>query len=250
MRTIHRGVYVVGPKLMTHAREMAAVLAGGPGAVISHHTAGKLWELLPWVPTPSTHHVSVPGRNPGHRAGLTIHRVTAFLPDETTTKHGIPVTSPARTLLDLSVELDHGDLEQAIGEAFARGRASRTAILAVLDRRRGHRGAARLRDRLSSAPARTRSRTERRLLALLRAEGVPEPEVNRKVGGWEVDMLWRDRRLVVEIDGYDSHTSPRAFERDYRKTAQLETLGLRVIRVSADQVWDEPETTVTRIATA
>jgi hypothetical protein len=137
LRTIHRGVYVIGPKLMPHARDMAAVLACAPGAVLSHRTAGKLWELLPWVPIPSTHHVSVPGRNPGRRAGLTIHRVTAFLPDEVTTKHGIPVTSPARTLLDLSVELDDGDLEQAIGEAFARGRASRTALLAVLDRRRG-----------------------------------------------------------------------------------------------------------------
>jgi very-short-patch-repair endonuclease len=74
--------------------------------------------------------------------------------------------------------------------------------------------------------------------------------VNSKVDGWEVDMLWRDRNLAIEIDGYDSHSSPRAFERDYRKTAELEMLGLRVIRVSADQVWDEPEMTVRRIAAA
>jgi very-short-patch-repair endonuclease len=87
---------------------------------------------------------------------------------------------------------------------------------------------------LLRGPARTRSRTERRLLTLLRGARVAEPDVNAKVDHWEVDLLWRDRRFVVEIDGYDSHSSPRACERDYRKTAELEALGLRVIRVSAD----------------
>jgi hypothetical protein len=98
LRTIYRGVYTVGPKLMPLAREMAAVLACGAGTVLSHASAGKLWELLPHLPSPDSLHVSVPARTLRHRVGLRIHRVTAFLPSEVTTKHGIPMTSPERRL--------------------------------------------------------------------------------------------------------------------------------------------------------
>ena len=247
---LFRSVYVLGAATTPFAHAMAAVLACGPGAVLSHRTAGKLWKLLPWVPNPGTIHVTVPGRNPGLRGGLTIHRVTQLLPMEVTTIHGIPITAPARTLLDMAVDLDDGDLEQAVAEALATNRASRTALGNLLGHRRGHPGAARLRTQLTGKPARSRSRTERRLLTGLREAGVPEPESNTRFGNWEVDMLWRDRRLAVVINGYDFHSSPRAFERDYRKTAELEALGLRVIRVSADQVWNELDATVARIAGA
>ena len=86
------------------------------------------------------------------------------------------------------------------------------------------------------APARTRSPPEERLLTLMRGAGLPEPEVNARLGPWEVDFLWRERRLVVEVDGYASHSSPQAFERDRRKTAELQDAGLLVHRVSAKMV--------------
>jgi very-short-patch-repair endonuclease len=159
----------------------------------------------------------------------------------------IPITSPARTVLDLASELADLHLEQAIGESFARLRVTKTKLLALIDLHPRHRGAARLGAQLRGMPARTRSRAERRLLDLIRDAGLPEPEVNAKVGSWEVDLLWRDQGLAVEIDGYDSHSSPRAFERDYRKNAELEAGGLQVLRVSADQVRGEPEITLARI---
>jgi len=103
---------------------------------------------------------------------------------------------------------------------------------------------------LEREPARTRSRTERRLLSAIRAAGLPEPEVNVKLGPWEIDFLWRDAGLAVELDGYDSHSSPRAFARDYRKNAALEGYGLEVTRVSADQARDDTVATVVRIGRA
>jgi very-short-patch-repair endonuclease len=244
LRALHRGVYLLGPALLPYSRQMAAVLACKPNAYLSHVSLGKLLNLLPYVPNPVSHHVTVAGRNPGKRPGIRVHRVASLGSHEVTTKHGIPITTPTRLILDLATCLDDGDLEQAIAEAFARQLTTRAKIL---DAANAQPGSARIRKLLEGAPARTRSKTERRLLTLLRRAGVPEPEVNVKIGGWEVDLLWRDRRLAVELDGYASHSSPRAFARDYRKAAELEQLGLRVLRVSADQVWDEPQATVARI---
>jgi very-short-patch-repair endonuclease len=103
---------------------------------------------------------------------------------------------------------------------------------------------------LEGEPARIRSRTERRLLSAIRAAGLPEPEVNVKLGPWEIDFLWRDAGLAVELHGYDSHASPRAFARDYHKNAALEGYGFEVTRVSADQARDDTAATVVRIGRA
>jgi very-short-patch-repair endonuclease len=244
---LHRGVYLLSPNLLPYSRQMAAVLACSPDAYLSHPSAGHLWSVLPYAPNPASQHVTVVGRNPGRRRGIRIHRVGLLEPLEVTVKHGIPTTTPVRTLLDLASYLKDGDLEQAVAEAFARRLTTRDKLLSTLD---GHRGAPRIRELLKGTPARSRSRTERRLLRLLRRARVPEPEVNARVGHWEVDLLWRDHGLAVEVDGYASHSSPRAFSRDYRKTAELEQAGLRVIRISADQVWDGAERTVARIRAA
>jgi very-short-patch-repair endonuclease len=244
LRALHRGVYLLGPAVLPLSGQMAAVHACSPRAYLSHQSVGKLLNLLPYVPNPDSHHVTVAGRNPGHRPGIRIHRVAGFEPSEVTTKHGIPITTATRTLIDLANVLGPADLEQAIAEAFARQLTTRAKIL------QSRRVPLRLRKQLNGTPARTRSRTERRLLTLIRRASVAEPEVNAKIGHWEIDLLWRERRLAVEIDGYAAHSSPRAFSRDYRKTAELEQRGLRVIRISADQVWDEPETTIARLRDA
>jgi very-short-patch-repair endonuclease len=100
----------------------------------------------------------------------------------------------------------------------------------------------------ASPPARTRSRPERLLLDAIRRAGLPEPETNVKIGRWEVDFLWRDPGLVVEVDAYSTHSSPRAFERDRRKDAELTTLGLTVQRFSADTVRDDVSSVIAWIA--
>ena len=114
----------------------------------------------------------------------------------------------------------------------------------------GRRGAAVLRELLDGerGPARTRSGAERRLLALVRRAGLPEPEVNARVGRWEVDLLWREQGLAVELDVYSTHSSPRAFERDRRKTAELEDRGLAVQRITPLGLRDRPEDALRRIA--
>jgi very-short-patch-repair endonuclease len=246
LRALHRGVYLLGPNRGALTYEMAAVLACGPFAALSHHPAGHIWKLLPYLPKRRLQHVSVTRGNPRSRSGIRIHR-TVLSSHELTTKHNIPITTPARTVLDLASELADDHLEQAIAEAFARHRVTKAKLQALIERHPRQRGGRRLRENLGGTPALTRSRAERRLLTLIRQAGLPEPEVNARVGRWEVDLLWREHRLAVEIDGYDSHSSPRAFERDYRKNAELEAAGLRVLRVSAAQAGDQAGATLARI---
>jgi very-short-patch-repair endonuclease len=226
---------------------MAAVLACGPDALLSHESACHLYRALPYLPKPGSPHVTVAGRNPRGRRGIALHRVNWLEPSERTRRFGIPVTSPARTILDLAYQLDASNLEQAIAELFARNELSRTKLMEQLELRSAHRGVARLRAQLGRAPARTRSRAERRLLTAIRRAGLPEPEVNVQFGRWEIDLLWREHRLAVEVDGYSSHSSPKAFERDHRKTVELEDAGLRVLRVTADQVRDELDRLLARL---
>ena len=99
-------------------------------------------------------------------------------------------------------------------------------------------------------PQRTRSKPERELLAAIRRAGLPEPDANAHIGRWEVDLYWPVRRLVVEVDGYAAHSSPRAFERDRRKDGELTELGLTVQRFSAHQVGAEPDRIVAWIRRA
>jgi very-short-patch-repair endonuclease len=248
LRILYRSVYLLAPTTGPHTWEMAAVLASGANAYLSHQSVGHLYRVLPYVPRPGARHVTVVARNPGRRSGITVHRVVSLERTEVSRECGIPVTSLARTILDLACELSHGDLEQAIAEGFARNRLSRAKLVAQLELRSGHRGAARLRGQLERTPARTRSRSERRLLAAVRRAGLPEPEVNAPFGHWEVDLLWRGYGLAVEVDGYSSHSSPRAFERDHRKTVDLQDAGLRVLRFSSDQLRDDLRGVVARIA--
>lgn len=162
LRRLHRGVYVLGPTVPEHARETAGVLACGPGAVSSHRSAAFLWRLLPYPARARGVDVTVAGRNATTRPGITVHRVRELSAVETTTKHGIPVTTPARTLLDLASSVAPRELEQALAEAFARNLTTRPKLLSLVERRRRHRGARPLRTMLEAdrppppAPARSR----------------------------------------------------------------------------------------------
>ena len=233
-------------------REMAAVLACGQGAVLSHRSAAAVWRLLPYPAQSAPVQITVPGKARAQRPGIRIHRVTCLEPDEVTTRERIPTTTPARTVLDLAADTTERELEQALAHAEARHLTSRRKLLLLLARYPGRRGVRALRRLLErdARPALTRSEAEERFLALIRKSGLPHPDVNVNLGRYEVDFLWREHRLVVEIDGYAHHSDRESFEADRARDAWLAAQGLTVIRVTWRQLVDEPEVVLARVAEA
>jgi very-short-patch-repair endonuclease/predicted transcriptional regulator of viral defense system len=252
LRAIHRGVYLIGPMIPKLARVMAAVLACGATARVSHDSAAYLYGLLAYPADPVPIHITVTERHCRRRRDIHLHRTAVCARHEVRERDGIPVTAPVRTLVDFAVAAGDEDLERAVAEAFALRLVGRGQILRELDRLGARPGTRALRRLLDAPhrPARTRSWPERKLLALIRANGLPEPETNVRVGRWEVDFLWRDARLVVEVDPYSTHSSPRAFERDRWKNAELGDLGLAVHRVTPRQLELDAASIVARIARA
>lgn len=248
LHAIHRGVYVVGhTALVPLARELAAVLACGTGAALSHRSAASLWQVLEAEDGPID--VTVP-RSSRRRPGLRVHRSRVMRREDLRTVRGIPVTAPARTLLDLAQVARDRELERAIDEAIVRRLTSRAGLAAAVERANGHRGTGRLRRLLARGeePAFTRSQAEERFLAFVRSAGLPAPEVNVQVAGQLVDFVWRDSRVVVEIDGYRFHSSRAAFERDRLRDAELSASGFRVIRITWRQLCEETFAVVARLA--
>ncbi|HEX7117454.1 MAG TPA: DUF559 domain-containing protein [Longimicrobiales bacterium] len=249
LRPIHRGVYRAGPLVAPRALEMAAVLACGDGAVVSHRSASRLWELLPATGVREPVDVTVRYRE-RRRPGIRVHRVRALPPDEVTRFEGVPITTPARTLLDLAGVAGVRELERAAARAERRGlvdRAQARALLARYPRRQGTGALAALLD--GGTPlALTRSEAEERFLGLVRKGQLRLPEANVVVDGYEVDFLWRTERLIVEVDGFAYHASPQAFERDRRRDAVLGARGFHVLRVTWKQMDREPEAVLVRLA--
>jgi very-short-patch-repair endonuclease len=253
LHTVHRGVYLVGHSApMDGARELAAVLACAQGAVVSHLSAAHLLKLLPHPAKPRPVDVTVRSRDRARRAGIRIHCVESLDRRDTRRLHGIPITTPARTLLDLATALPPYMLERAVAEAEVRRLARRSDLADQLARNPGRRGTRILRQtvELEGGPALTRSEAERRLLHLIRTADLPRPEVNARLGRYEVDFLWREQRLVVEVDGYAYHAGRRAFERDRERDTALAAVGFTVLRITWRQLVGAPETVIARLAAA
>ena len=247
LHPIHRGVYLVGHSVPTaRSREMAAVLACGQDAVLSHRDAAALHELLPHPARPVPVNVSVAERDCRRRPGIRVHRVKAWEPGEIGTLDSIPITSPARTVLDLAA-VNAAELEQVLAEAERR-RLVRPSEL--IERSRGRPGRPMLRSLIEVGPSFTRSEAERRLLRLIRSAALPSPETNARLCGYEVDFLWRDAGLAVEVDGYAFHRSRQAFERDRARDADMAVAGYTVVRITWRQLVEQPEAVVARIAGA
>jgi len=234
----HRAVYSVGRKHPTReGRWLAAVLACGDGAVLSHRSAGALWGVIRvdgvrvdvTMPTRS-------GPPPGRR--ILRHRPRRPLqPHEITTLAGIPVTTVARTLLDLADELDDRALARAVERAEELRVFDLTAVEAVVGAHAGRRKAGRLVRALELYdPAPARSELERMFLALCAQEGIPRPQVNADVAGLEVDFCWAQRAFAVETDGFATHGTRTAFERDRRRDGILALAGVTCRRFSHRQV--------------
>jgi len=242
LRRLHRGVYLVGPLEVQHTRAMAATLSAGRGALLSHYSAAVLWGLRP--PREGPMEITVVGREIRQRDGIRMHTVTHLHPTDITRHHGIPVTSPARTLLALATTATPRDLARATEEAQVQRRVSTHSLTEQFSRYPTHRGTAALRQTIRTDPKLTRSEAERRLLELIRAARLPDPEVNARVNGFEVDFLWRRAALIVEVDGYAFHSSRSSFERDRRRDRELQAAGYRVLRFTWRELTEEREAVV------
>jgi very-short-patch-repair endonuclease len=244
-------VFAVGtPLLLPGARELAAVLACQPHAYASHRSAAHLFDLLSLPKNSAT--VEVSTTRDVRRSGIWIHRVGRFGPGEVGEVDDIPVTSPARTILDLAGRLDADELEHVIAEAHAQRAIKEGELEGLLTLYRHRHGIAPLRALIEAhrEPKRTRSKAERRLLRLIRDRGLPEPETNPIVEGHEVDLYWPEHHLVVEFDSFRFHSSRRAFETDRYRDQRLAARGIAVIRVTWLQLTRTPEAVVARIAAA
>ena len=247
---LHRGVYLVGFSQPPAARAMAALLACGPEAALSHSSAATIWEIRPAAD--GVIHVIHPGSARAH-TGVRPHRMK-LEPRDVTRRLGLRVTRPTRTLLDLASMLDARELARALEEAQVRRLVDTTELRELLARAGPrHRGSPALRNALSAldaAPSLTRSEAERRLLELVRAARLPAPLTNVRVGRHEVDLLWRAQRLVIEVDGFRFHGGRAAFERDRRRDGALLAAGYRVLRVTWRELTDAPEAVIATLAQA
>jgi Transcriptional regulator, AbiEi antitoxin/Protein of unknown function (DUF559) len=233
---IHRGVYAVGHRrLSRHARWMAAVLAAGEGAALSHLSAAALWEI--WRGRERDCDIVAPRRR--EVTGTRIRTYRSLEARDVTVRDGIPVTSVARTLVDLTDVLDHHQLANVIHEAAFRKRFDPEATQGALSRAAGrHRlhVLARALAAHESGSAGTRSSLEDRFLAIVASAGLPEPIVNSPVqaGGRriEVDFQWPELGLCVEIDG-DGHGRARTRRVDRARDEALCAVGRKVLRLTA-----------------
>lgn len=250
LTAVHRGVYLVGLVMPPGAKETAATLACGPGAVVSHRSAAVLWGLVSPLAGDAPVDVTVAERYNRPRRGIIVRRTGALDRDERSVLDGIPVTTVCRTLVDLASVADSTEVERAIARAERDRLVSQKELAKLIARYGGRSGMRVLRRVLHQAggPALTRSEAEKRLLTLLRRAGLPIPEMNARVGNYEVDCLWVDLSLAVEVDGYRFHRSRPTFEEDRRKATFLAARGIQVIRVTWRQIVDDELTTAVRIA--
>ena len=229
---IYPGVYAVGnPVLRVEGRLAAALLYAGKGAALSHTTAAFWWELTDSLTSPI--HVTASGRH-RRQPGLVIHRTTDL---HRVIHRNLPVTTPARTLLDLAGFVPLPALRQALAAAEYRGRLHLDQVEAQL--RRGHRGSTALRealDRHRPQLAHAASELERELIYLCERHSIPLPECNVFITGFKVDALWRAERLVVEVDGAAAHGTPGGLVRDRDRDLALRRAGFMVLRYTWSQV--------------
>jgi very-short-patch-repair endonuclease len=214
---VYRGVYAVGHSGLTHRARWKASTLAVRGSVLSHRSAAELWELLD--AKGGSPHVTVPHTSsPSHRREIRIHRSRTVGSSRHMSRDGIPVTSPARTIADLSRSAGGAVVRRAIRAAEKRG----------LPLGADH------------VPDRTESDLERDFLAICHRLRVPEPEVNVPIGRYRVDFLWREQRLIVEVDGYSYHRGRQAMRDDNDRDLELELLGFRVIRIDDSRITDDP----------
>lgn len=250
---VHRGVYAVLSDPTPFRRMIAAVLAAGADSYLSHRAAAAVLDIS--APLPDAVPVEVSTRRDVRVSdpGIRIYRAASLEIDDVTTYQGIPLTTAARTLFDLAATgCGMGQLERAYAVASRKGLVERQDLERLLRRYPRRRGRPRLRALLATigSPAYTRSEAERRFLDLVRAARLPDPATNVMVEGFEVDFLWREERLIVEVDGRAYHSGSRRFEGDRARDAVLMAAGFRTMRVTWAQITRDPQPLLVRLAQA
>jgi hypothetical protein len=237
LHVIHHTVYTLGHRFVpVEGHLVGALLYAGRDAVLSHRTAAWWWGLVP--EQPPVIEVTAP-RRVRRSNGIVVHRRKDLEP----TRHRrFPITTVPQTLLDYAATANPDEVRRALAQADYRRLLDPEAVRAVLGQ--GRAGTARLRaalERHEPRLARTRSWLEEVFIPLCESAGIPLPEINVRVAGWTVAALWRQERLVVELDGYDNHSTRGQMERDRRKELELRAAGFLVIRYTSHQVTEQPE---------
>jgi predicted transcriptional regulator of viral defense system len=245
LHQLHRGVYAVGhTALSLRAHLIAAVFAAGPWAVLSHRSAALLWGLL--SDSRAVINVTTPDRGRASRGRVKVHRVRRLHPDDCAVVDGISVTSIARTLIDLAATATPRDLRYALDQAERLRLFDLRALRRVIARCRGRKGVKALTAALVEMrePANTNPGIERVFLELCDQAGIPRPQTNVFVAGYNVDAVWPEQRLVVELDSRSHHMTAGAFEEDRVRDATLQLAGYRVIRISWRRLVQEPDAVI------
>ena len=229
LHLLHRGVYAVGHRPPSPlATAMAAVLACGPEAALSHRSAGALWRILPrWhAPTEVT--------TPTKRAhpGIHVHRSRKI---DATTHYGIRVTTPARTLVDLADVLNPKQLTRALNEAQVQRLTTPAELATLFTRYPGRRTS-----QLTPERGATRSTLEDDFIRFLKRHRLPLPELNQQIAGHEVDAVYREHHLVIELDSRQFHTTTQAFEQDRDRDADLLNAGFPTLRITDRRLKHHP----------
>lgn len=249
---LHRGVYLlgtlVGPLRPDRHREMAAVLACGRGAAVSHRSALWLLGLVPVQPGGPVHVVMEHGRC--RRAGIVAHRVVSLPETDVGAVEAIPTTRAARTILDVAGDAGRRDLERIVARAERVNLLDLSELKERLEVEHRRPGIHLLRALLHgpTSVALTRSEAEERFLELVRKTGLPEPECNVSIGAREFDFFWSEHGVAVEVDGFEFHASRRSFEGDRARDFALGARGIEVCRVTWRQIVREPFVVIGRLA--
>ncbi len=249
LRRLHRGVYAVGHTVLSaEGHYMAAVLAFGPGAVLAHRAAGAHWSVAPHAGTFIEVIPATPGRH--SRPGLRVHSCRLD-PRDRTVHEGIPVTTVARTLIDLAEVVDLRRLTRAIERAEKLDLFDLRELDAARARARGHHGLAPLAQALAIhlPDDHSRSDFERDFIDFCASHDLPPPRINAIVEGYEVDVSWPGSRLIIELDSWTHHRTRAAFEKDRIRDANLALAGYRVIRLTWRRLNEEPAKTAAQIQT-
>jgi very-short-patch-repair endonuclease len=243
-----KGVYIVGdPELLPLAKESAALLSLGQNAVLSHRSAAAVWGLA--QPNPQVIDVTAIGSRPHKREGVRVHYAKTLT--DTTTQDNLRLTTPARTLIDFASQASSGELADAFGEARAKRLLTDRKLNGALNRAPlNHPGAAIVRAMLREGGTYDRSKAERLMRGLCRQAELPQPVTNAMLHGHLVDFLWPDQRLILEVDGYGAHGNRQAFEADRRRDQVHAAAGYVVVRITWEQLQNEPLAVAVRIAQA
>lgn len=244
-----RGVYLLGHEAITPTGRLhAALLACGPGAVLSHRSAGDWWGILRTSRAPVD--VTVRGRSKAGQDGIDLHLVRALDPLDVTEHEAVPITTIARTLLDLAEVVRPRQLKRAVEEADRQRLFDGAAVEDLLARSRGRHGLKPLRDLLTDFiyDECSRSEFEALFVDVCKEFGLPVPPMNVPLLGYTVDALWPGTNLVVELDSRAFHLNARAFEEDRKRDADLLLAGYRVVRVTWRQLTREPAALARRLS--